>query len=326
MTNVTKTEETAAGWICRRHDENWTDADQSDLDAWLAADAEHEAAFWRLEFAWEKTERLAALRPAPRAGQGASRRLWIVPIPAMAAAVTLLLALPASWVAMQTGGPQTRYTTAIGGHQMAPLADGTRIELNTATKLRTEISSRSRQVWLDQGEAFFEVAHDAKHPFVVHAGPRTITVLGTKFSVRRDGARVQVDVLEGRVRVEDSQSISDMAFTSKSAPPPVIVTRGDVVVSEGAANLVSVASVQRVQDNLSWRQGRLTFDRVTLADAVKEFNRYNRRQMVVSDDKAAQERISGSFEADNTDAFLELAVGVFGLNVEKSEKSVKISS
>ncbi len=63
------------------------------------------------------------------------------------------------------------------------------------------MTSTVRTVTLDGGEAYFEVVHDARHPFVVLAGNRRITDLGTKFSVSREGDHVQVVVKEGRVRV-----------------------------------------------------------------------------------------------------------------------------
>ena len=68
-----------------------------------------------------------------------------------------------------------------------PVAQGNekRVELNTETRLRASISADGREAWLDQGEAYFEVAHDASRPFTVHMGDRTVNVLGTRFSVKR---------------------------------------------------------------------------------------------------------------------------------------------
>jgi transmembrane sensor len=153
---------------------------------------------------------------------------------------------------------------------------------------------------------------------VVHAGPRTITVLGTKFSVRRDGDRVEVAVIEGRVRVEDSGQSQPVS--------PTIVTRGDIVVAEGESTLVAVKSVERVTEELSWRTGRLTFDQATLGEAVAEFNRYNHKQLVIVDPEVAALRIGGSFEAENIQAFTRLLQRGFSLKIEEDGDVVKISS
>src|SRR3546814_18300530 len=101
-------------------------------------------------------------------------------------AVQYSLKSPVSESALAT----MRYDTPVGGQRLIALADGSQIELNTKTVVRTAVSKTLRRVWLDNGEVFFEIAHDAAHPFVIFAGPKRITVLGTNFSVRRDGDKV----------------------------------------------------------------------------------------------------------------------------------------
>ena len=120
---------------------------------------------------------------------------------AMAAGLALAVGL-GSLVATQQLGGRRVYATELGGHATVPLADGSKIELNTDTKLRAALAEEQRTVWLDRGEAYFEVSKDPNRPFVVMAGDRKVTVLGTKFSVRRDGDRVSVAVAEGKVRVD----------------------------------------------------------------------------------------------------------------------------
>ena len=68
------------------------------------------------------------------------------------------------------------------------------------------------------------------------------------------------------------------------------------------------------------------FDKSTLGDAVDEINRYNRTRLVVEDADAAAIRITGSFEAENVDAFARLLREAFGLNVEQNGDEIKISS
>jgi transmembrane sensor len=197
-----------------------------------------------------------------------------------------------------------------------PLADGSRVELNTSTRLRAKVSHDRRIVWLDRGEAYFEVAHDASRPFVVYAGARRITVLGTKFLVRREGEGVEVAVVEGRVRVDPIR---------QQRARPAVLTRGDLALAKGEATLLAPPSIQKVETELSWREGMLVFDRSTLADAVTEFNRYNRRKLVVEGDAAANVRIGGSFEAQNIDAFARLLQQAFGLSVKDDGEEIVIS-
>lgn len=319
MSKANQFEEISARWLLRREEPGWCEQDQAELDAWLDADDEHKMAFWRLEHGWHKVDRLVALRgPAPHVSPDMERsqhrvRRTVLAATALAACLVLAIFLAPGndWFARKT------YTTEIGGHETLPLIDGSRIEMNTATTLRTAVNERTRKVWLEQGEAYFEVARDPSRPFVVYAGDRTVTVLGTKFSVRREGDRIEVDVVEGRVQVVDP--------SLKAQASPTILTRGDVAVAQGASTLVAAKSEKKVDDALSWRQGVLTFDQLTLADVADEFNRYNRKQLVIADPAIAGIRIGGSFEPKNLDAFVRLLQIAYHLKVTDNGNRVDIS-
>lgn len=319
MTAAAHIEDRAAQWLLRRDAEGWSVRDQQDLDAWLDASAAHKVAFWRLEQGWEKIGRLAALRrPAPTPGPWAAiGRVWRPA--AIAACLAGAVAVGGALISRPYLDSDKTYATEIGGRAIVPLPDGTKVELNTATKLRTAVRARTREVWLDRGEAYFEVAHDARRPFVVHAGAKTVTVLGTKFSVRRDGDRVEVAVVEGRVRVADSNP-------APAATPAPALTRGEIVIAQGPSTLVAQTSVDRVTNALSWRQGVIFFDQSTLGDAALEFNRYNRKQIMVDDARLAQMRIGGNFEASNVDAFLRLLQEAYGLKIDDDGATARISS
>lgn len=90
--------------------------------------------------------------------------------------------------------------------------------------------------------------------------------------------------------------------------------------------LLADRSEQRVQDALTWRRGVLTFDQVTLEQAVREFNRYNERQIRLGDAQVARLRIGGSFEATNIDTFTRLLRDAFGLRVTNDANGVTIKS
>jgi transmembrane sensor len=325
MTSVMDIEERAAHWLVRRQEPEWSAADQAALDAWLRESTSHEVAFLRLEYGWSKVDRLSVLRRPPLPRQECAedmapalpnrrpRRLLLWG--AAAAAVLLSVGILFLYGDLFAGDV---YTTAVGGHEIVPLADGSRIELNTNTRVRTRFAPEVRSVWLDRGEAYFEVARDPARPFVVYAGDRRVTVLGTKFSVRldADAQRVQLAVAEGRVQLEE--------LRGKEPAPPLIATGGDTVIAEGTSMRVEPRSAETVSTELSWRQGLLTFDHTTLATAVQEFNRYNRKRLVV-EPSAADIRIGGSFEAANIDGFTQLLQDGFGLQVVESDGEIRIS-
>lgn len=322
MSKAKKIEDCAFAWCARRERPDWSASDQADLDAWLAESTEHRVAMLRMEYGWQRVDRLAALRASslrqkvPIISQRLpdSRGTWL----SMAAGFLLVLGLGSLGLSQWLDGGTQRYVTVVGGHETVPLRDGSHVELNTDTRLRAAVDEKARTVWLEQGEAYFEVAHDPKRPFVVYAGDRRVVVLGTHFLVRRDGDRIEVMVAEGRVRVE--------AVDAGKALKPAIITPGNMVVSESGSMLVAATSLDKVESELAWRRGYLVFDRTSLASVAEQFNRYNDKKVVINDPATSDTRISGSFEANNVDAFARLLQRAYGLSVTHDKQHLLISS
>ena len=335
MSVAERIEEQAARWLLRREESEWSDADQAGLETWLDESMAHKAAYWRLEHGWRAAGRIAALGETEEGGEPdlpaepsiaveRAQQSWWQPL-AIAASLMFAIGLGSLYLApglnpfgAEEAPAGQRYATAIGGRKVIALPDGSRVELNTATIVRASVRLERREFWLDRGEAYFEIAHAPDRPFVVHAGSRTITVLGTRFSVRRDGDRVSVAVVEGRVRIEPAGE--------GAAQRSATIVGGDVAIAEGPSTLVAANSAERVESGLAWRQGMLAFDQSTLAEAAAEFNRYNRRQIVITDPEAAGIRIGGTFEADNVDAFVRLLRDAYGLEVEVQGGQTRISA
>lgn len=314
-------ENQALDWLIRKDEPEWSEAAQAELDAWLDESMAHKAAYWRAEHGWRETGRIKSLGvyqddlPPPHSS-------WNRWSPALIAA-SVIVAVGIGAVTLQPGTPappqvaEARFDTPVGGHKTVALTDGSKIELNTATVLRTAVSDRSREVWLDSGEAYFEIAKRDGQPFIVRAGAQTVTVLGTKFSVRRYEDRVTVNVLEGRVRVDGAKSTTGSA---------AIISAGDFAVVRGPSTLIANRSEERVQSALAWRDGMLSFDQAPLSEVAAEFNRYNRKPIIVTDQAAAQIRIGGTFQAANVEAFIRLLRDAYDLKIEESAQGVKISS
>lgn len=324
----------AAAFLARRDSGDWTGDDEQAFNAWIAERTEHRVSYLRLLAGWSHLDRLAALQVAPSAPPAApspenppandddrAGRSWIRRATAVAA-VLALVTIGGFGLQLWRAAPD-RFATAVGGRQSIPLADGTRVDLNTDSKLLAAVNRTSRRVWLERGEAYFEVAHDPRHPFVVDAGKQRVVVLGTKFVVRRDGDRVIVRVLEGRVRVESTLPVTETAVA------PAIVLPGDEFFSDraglsGGAGLVKRGALDEMEDALAWRDGVLTFDAMPLAKAAAEFNRYNRKQLSVSE-PAAHVRIEGTFTATDVEAFVRIMREAYGFKVRQDGNDINIS-
>jgi transmembrane sensor len=303
----------AGRWVARE-DRGLSTEETAARERWLNQTTAHRLAYLRLKSGWKRTERLAALKS--NVAEGISEP-WLLRHRAIAAAaaILVLLACGAGFYFYDRPVPGRTYIARGNARPVLHLADGTRIQLNADTQVRTDVTKMQRSVMLEHGEAYFDVVHDAQRPFVVIAGNRRITDLGTKFSVRRDGDDVKVIVKEGRVRV-------DIIDGSKAAP--VYAAGGNVVVAKSDETLVANASAQALDDQLSWRTDMLEFHQETLADAAAQFNRYNQRQIVV-EGAARDIRIGGSFRADNVDVFVLLVRNALGLKVERGDEKIVIS-
>lgn len=324
---LTAQELRALEWCQRQHQSGWSQCDARELQIWLDASPLNKVAFLRIEHRWQQVERSAeALGVTSRATMASparhallfKRRLRTM---AWAAMVTVLLIGGVLAVVLPAWEPPGQYSTAIGSRRTVTLEDGSRVELNTDTRIRAFFQEGVRHVHLFRGEAFFDVRPDRARPFIVYADGQRIVVVGTRFSVRREAARLHVVVAEGKVRIDPLPGTDSRAET-----PPLIATRGDAVLIDHGSALVTNLPHERLDSELAWRSGFLMFNDVPLHEVAAEFNRYNRRKLSVEGAAAAAIRISGSFEATNLDAFVRLMRQGYHLDVEERGGQLRISA
>jgi transmembrane sensor len=287
----------AASWFSRRG--NLDAQQQAEFSAWLAADALHAQAYAQLR----DTHRVARKIPAqvaarwavPHAAPSSSpRRHWLRALP-YAAAAMLLLSVGAGgyqWWQQQAVFSQS-YATMRGQRLAVSLPDGSKVELDTATRLHVTLYRQRREVRLAHGEALFQVQSRQGQPFDVLSGPLKVTVVGTQFSVRNtlehDG-QLRVAVQQGYVRVAGAGQ--DLAH----------LRAGQGVSADAGGRLSAIASLAP-GSVAPWRNGRVTFDNVPLGAALAEFERYGDTGFVVRDPAVAQLRIGGSFSLTQLDRF-----------------------
>ncbi|HJP98011.1 MAG TPA: FecR domain-containing protein [Rhodanobacteraceae bacterium] len=327
-------ERTAAAWLARHDSGRWSPIEQAALDAWLAEDTAHRVAYLRLQAAWREAGRLKALGagadsgrvPAPgewfrspyfhspalreqRHAHRARRRTRFSAWPAAIAAGMLVVALACGlwWWQGFDQVQRGAWHTALGDRLVVHLADGSTATLASESALGVALTRRERDLDLVRGEAFFEVAKDPGRPFVVHAGAYQVIAVGTRFDVRRDDRGMRVVVTRGVVRL---QSTDDPVLSPTELPAGSIAR-----VTDGHVTVQHVPLGQVVQ-YLSWRDGYVVFHGTPLADAVREFNRYNARKIVIVDPSLDELKVGGNFRLDNSDAFVRLVQEVFPVRAE----------
>ncbi|MES2697697.1 MAG: FecR domain-containing protein [Verrucomicrobiota bacterium] len=318
----------AAAWLSLR-DRGMNAAETAEFMRWLQQDARHSAVFAELDRTWKEFDQLGGmvvgdpqkpnadlLAPRPRRPRYL-RRTWLVTA-GMAAAACVLFAV------LLSRSKWDRIETPVGGFRNLELADGSVVQLNTDSAIETEFTRSERRLRVLRGEVFFTVAKDSSRPFLVTAGPIQVRAVGTAFNVRRRAGAIDVLVTEGRVRVDESRA-GRTVLARPSATTESSLGAGErvvVVVPESASETqvtsaaVSPVSLVEQQRTLAWQERRLEFDGTPLGEVAAEFNRYNRRQLVIVDAALAGKRFSGTFRADGYEPLLRLLQSDFGVLVE----------
>lgn len=314
-------ERRAAEWVVRRHSGQMTEGDQAALSAWLARRPGHRSAYERAWAVWALAQgldqsaeaRIYLSQPQKvRSGQAPRRRAATVALGAGLAAATLALVLTLpqqrGWYtavpsASNTGTTNTdatnSYATNPGEIQSLALADGSTVWLSGDSRLRVDLSGPQRQVWLDRGEAFFKVAHDAGHPFVVEAAAKRIVVTGTEFDVRRAGAEVDVSVTEGHVKVEP------VAFEAKSSGQSTALSAGEDAHFAPGDAAPAVVEGARAGHKGDWHEGKF-YLYGDLGAAIDEVNRYLPTKLVLDDERLGQLSIDAVVVADTDSVLFDL--------------------
>ncbi len=300
----------ASDWVIRRELADWKATDQADLDKWLSESPHNRVAFLRAASVWDRANRLRALKRPANRGFSFLRRRKAVPILLRATAALGLASIAGVGAVSWLSRPQeTIYTTAIGGHETVPLADGSQVELNTDTVLRVSETPAQRVAKLDRGEVYFNIRHDTKRPFLVYAAGHRIVDLGTKFEVRNDGGAIKVSLLEGSARLE----------TSRPWAPAhsVVLKPGDVAIASVDSLRVTREREKALSNELGWRRGVIVFEHTTLENAAAELNRYNHQQIVVADAGVARMKIDATLPINGVDAVVRVAVDVLGVHATR---------
>jgi transmembrane sensor len=298
----------AAAWLVRLHDPSCTQAQRRAFALWLEREEAHRVEFSRIEQTWRATggingdlaglanaRRMLAVHreQAMRTGSRGRRDFlaWLK-IPALVAAMALLVLAGNAWMGSNVPGFSATYVTAVGEIRRIQLEDGTRILLNTDSKITVALYRTRRAVTLERGEGWFEVAPDASRPFRVAAGAANVEVVGTRFSVGNLGETVDVAVEEGTVRV----------FRTGMPADVVTLVRGQGIRIARHDTPLQVASTD-VGQRTAWRSGRLIVSNRPLGEVAAELSRYRHTAIRLSSD-VARLPVTGVINIRNADEWL----------------------
>jgi transmembrane sensor len=320
----------AAVWIARLRAPDRTLNVERGFERWLSEKPSHEAAFEVISNAWEFTGALQR-RPLPRLTRWqrtAFRSGFLRSTAGLAAAAAI--AATGVFFYLQFQG----VATDIGEQRVLTLEDGSRISLNTASRVVVKYDEDERRVELKAGEALFEVARQADRPFVVAVGNRRIKALGTSFVVREQVGRLSVTLIEGSVAVTggkasagssaSNQNSGESRQPSPGAPPDVYTLMPGERLTLASGNAADIDRPQ-IDEVTAWRRGQVELEDAALADAVAEMNRYSQLRLVIETPEAAALRINGVFRAGDTAGFAAAVSRSYGLGVKREARAIVLT-
>jgi transmembrane sensor len=324
----TSVSEQASHWWEVFHDEDASPADHREFGEWVARSPERVEAYLQTarlmqalkspDTRWPSTPADVLIREAKAAPQDALPISRGKPVPAVevpraretvrtrfvfALAAMLLVGFGVAWLMLQR--PQ-QFSTQFGEQLSVLLDDGSRVTLNTASKIEVTLRKNHRMVRLVQGEALFEVAHDASRPFDVSTGNAVLRAVGTQFDVDVRPSQTTVTVVEGVVAM-----VHGGGGGSQHAELPTLAAADRVVIT--AAGPGTTEHGVHVSAAIAWMQRQLVFEHRPLGEVAEEFNRYNRDRITIESAELQGQEITGVFQSNDAASFVSFLSGIPGV-------------
>lgn len=182
------------------------------------------------------------------------------------------------------GRPQYRVlATPAGGQYRLTLADGTKVWLNSQSSIRFPVAFAGNTRLVEvTGEAYFDVAHDARRPFVVKAGKMIVQALGTEFNVHAygDESTTKTTLIQGSVRV--IEGADSLLLTPGQEGLTDVLAGNGVGMSSGGGGGGAITNSERITLNSSadtaqaaaWKDGYFDFDNLDIQAIMRQFARW----------------------------------------------------
>ena len=323
---LTSVSQQAAHWWVVLHNVDASATEKREFAEWVARAPERveaclrvarvHAAVSRADVRWPRTsaedlvrdalaspdDSVVPLRPHVHRKREEERRRPALRWAAGLAASTIAAASLGWWLTLSR--PE-QFQTKVGEQRSVLLADGSRVTLNTASKIEVRLQADHRVVQLMQGEVLFEVAHDAQRPFDVHAGKVVVRAVGTLFDIDRRATRTAVTVVEGRVAM--------IAADSRTGNLPVL-SAGDRMVVDSAGPGALEHNVN-LAEATAWTQHQLVFHHRPLGEVTDEFNRYNVGRIEIRSPSLREQEVTGTFRSNDVASFVAVLAGIPGVRV-----------
>jgi len=231
--------------------------------------------------------------------------------PACGALAACLLAFVLVFTGLFNKADFDHYETRFGERIVVNLDDGSRVKINSASKVIVNYSDKLRQIEVKQGEAMFEVVKDISRKFIVTTKKGSVEAIGTEFNVNLHNQNMIVTVAEGKVFVsnaEDELSAKDREFAVEGQQ--VTVSAQGKIKTQKLGDLTSA---------LAWVDGKIMLAGESLEVAVEEVNRYSKHKIDFLDSSLKTLPINGVFNAGDIEGFLSALEESYDISAVRSK-------
>ncbi len=346
----------ACAWIAQIESESMTACDHIAFEEWLERSPAHKAELLRFaQFSKELNILTEMAEPLRQAAETKRRRSLVIKQPIWrsftfaGSCIAFVFAIFIGTYLIQNNEPgysgPVLYKTAVGSHRKIMLADGTLLELNTDSEVEVDYSKTRRKVRLLNGEAFFQVAHNKKRPFIVYAGERSVRAVGTAFVVSLLPKSFEVTVTEGKVELSNNllePVDASLELKSQAEPQPslqqpassqsIYMSAGESVIYNPQTDtpldtkVVDSVSQREILRKLSWQEGLLDFSETPLVEVIEDLSRYTTMKIEIQDPELRDLKFGGLFRTNELQALFDALEMTFDIDIEKvNDQHVRLS-
>lgn len=326
-------QEQACTWISQI-DRGLSAPEKDQLVQWIEQSDSHKQQLFDMASLWDDMSVMHELSGLfPLQGKATTKtiknRAWHRHPITIAASIVFFCTLSLAWLLPQqaleidNGAQQASVrteSTGIGEQRTVSLSDGSVLHLNTDTQLEVRYTNNKRDIFLQRGEAHFEVAHDSSRPFVVSAGHNAVTAVGTAFNVEMfNDNDMELLVTEGKVMIQNAEVTSPSeGIVSEHNDKAIYMVSGErAMFSNAESRTKTVLSLDQVQRALSWQHGMLVFEGEPLEQALHEVSRYTNVDFHISEETLKQVRVAGFFKVGDIDGLLSALNNNFQISHQK---------
>lgn len=303
-------DEAAAQWVQRMALPVQDSATAAAFDRWILDDPRHVDSYARIVQLWQSDglrQALAANDVPDSAATAAPYRRWrcaALLVPAMAAAMLLLIVAP----------PLLRdpvpYGAPPGAMRVVALSDGSRVNLAPGARIAVRMTPWSRDVTLEHGQAFFDVAHEQMRGFAVDGGQARVRVLGTAFDIDRMEGEAVVRVYRGSVSIAAGAG----RRWRLSAGSGIALRGGNATTIDGITG-----------SRPDWADGWFDANNTPIRQLIAHLNRSATTPIRLADPVLGELQVTGRFRLSDPDDAVKAVAAIHDLNLRRDARGLVLS-